>query len=403
MRRPFLNARTPSVARNLLILSDREAIVALAPVLEEFADRCEQPGALHWLPYFLDREVTRLRVPFLVLSLRREATTSAGLRAEEIDAVALLFEYRVFGLRTGIVATADAVGFNSIVAPRGRRAQVAVTAAQALVQRGASIVLSTYESADEPDVRGLLTHWPMVSWAWRERRVGRILQLGSTLDDTLARLGKATRFNLRYYRRRLIKDVGCEYVAQAAPYLQHEDLQALNASSLNPVEPLEFERRVLSASTLPGSYLCGLRASDGRWLSLIGGWRQKGTTVLYWQMNTLGFEKYSLGTAMRSFYLEHEIASGAKRLLIYGGTSHTMRHAFQEEPVADLVVQRWGLRAAALKRAAQLLGSPLNRFRHQNFVADTLRSPELCWSSWDALDFEANEAVSKPAGSRKVA
>ena len=161
----------------------------------------------------------------------------------------------------------------------------------------------------------------------------------------LARLGKSTRFNLRYYRRRLLKEIGCEYVADAVPFLRESDVATLNANSLNPVQPEEFERRVRSASGLPGSYLCGLRTNDGRWLSLIGGWRQDGTTVLFWQLNALGFEKYSIGTAMRSFYLEDEIARGAKRLLIFGGTSHTMRHGFLEDPVADLLVQRRGARA----------------------------------------------------------
>ncbi len=399
----MLKASGPLFTGNLLILDNREAILALAPMLEELAVRCGQPGAMHWLAYFLDQDVTKLREPFLVLTLRSETDVDRGLRAQDIDSAALLFEYRFFGLRSGIVSTGDAVGFNSVVAPRGERARVAATAARALVQRGAAIVLTTYESSGEPEMKGMLAGWPGVLWAWRQRQVGRILHLDRTFDATLAQLGKSTRFNLRYYRRRLAKEMHCEYVPNAAPLLRGADLHAINANSLNPVAPEEFERRVRSASDLPGSYLSGLRAPDGRWLSLIGGWRQKGTTVLYWQMNTLGFEKHSIGTVMRSFYLEHEIVAGARRLLIYGGTSHTMRHAFAEEPVADLVVQRRGMRARVLRRLAQFMGSPRNRFGRPNFLADTLRSSELQWITGRALGLEKGPGMIERSPSRKIA
>ncbi len=391
------------VSRNLLVLDSREAILALAPLLEDLAVRCGQPGAMHWLSYFLDEGVTKLRVPFLILTLRPEKDGNGSLHANDIEAAALFFEYRFFGIRSGIVSTGDAVGFNSVVAPKGQRARVAAAAARALVQRGAVIVLSTYESAGEPEIEGMLSGWPGVFWAWRQRQVGRMLPLQASFDATLASLGKSTRFNLRYYRRRLAKEMVCEYVPDAAPLLQGVDLRALNACSLNPVNPEEFERRVRSASDLPGSYLSGLRAPDGRWLSLIGGWRQDGTTVLYWQMNSLGFQKHSIGTVMRSFYLEHEIAQGARRLLIYGGTSHTMRHAFTEEPVADLIVQRRGIRAMALRNLARFMGSPRNRFGRTNFLADTLRSADLHWHAGSLPAPSPDPAMMDSPHPRKIA
>lgn len=381
----MFRASAPLLTRNLLILDRRDAILAIAPLLQDLALRCDQPGAMHWLPYFLDEGVTRLRKPFLVLTLRPEKDANTGLSVDDVESAALFFEYRLFGLRSGIVSTGDAVGFNSIIAPSGERARLAAAAARALVQRGAALVLCTYENAGEPEMQGVLAGWPGVHWAWRQRHVGRILQLEPTLDATLAKMGKSTRFNLRYYRRRFAKELACEYVPEAAPLLHGADLAAMNAGSLNPVTPDEFERRVRSASELPGSYLSGLRAPDGRWVSLIGGWRQGETTVLYWQMNSLGFERHSIGTVMRSYYLEHEISRGARKLLIYGGTPHSMRNSFQEEPVADLVVRRRGVRAAALGRLARFTGSPRNLFGRANFLADTLRSPDLQWRRGSTL------------------
>ncbi len=391
--------------QNLLVLDRPEAILCLAPLLATVAERCGQPGAMHWLPYFLDPAVMGRRIPYLVLLLRPETEEDRPLTAADIAAAALFFEYRVFGLRTGAVAharstTGDAIGFSSIVAPRGQRTRVAAVAARALAERGAHLILATYEEAQP---KGAPLCGPRLAAALRQRRVGRTLRLLPTLDATLAQMGKSTRFNLRYYRRRLEKTMPCEYVPEAAPALRGEDLQALNLSSLNPVDAAEFERRVRSASELPGSFLSGLRDVDGRWLSLVGGWRQGSTTTLFWQMNTSGLEQHSIGTVMRSFFLEHEIARGAQRLMIYGGTPHSMHHAFEKEAVTDLIVRRrslpglllfWALRWA---RHGQRLGL------QPNFLARTLQDPALVWVSREPAAASRGRSVLKAGTLPRVA
>lgn len=399
----MLRASVPSLTQNLMVLESREAILSLAPLLAQLASRCGQPGALHWLPYFLDQAVTRHRLPRLVLLLRPEDGQNCSLTADDLEGAALFFEYQLCGVRTGLVSTGDAVGFSSVIAPGGQRAQVAAAAARALVERGAMVVLATYACAGEPDTRSTLAGWPGVLWAARSRSVGRTLRLQPTLEATLARMGKSTRFNLRYYRRRLQKQVPCEYIADAAPLLRDADLDEINAASLNPVSPEEFSRRVESASNLPGSFLTGLRAGDGRWLSLAGGWRQDGTTVLHWQSNRAGLERHSIGTVMRSFLLEAEIARGARHLLIFGGTPHTMRHAFDQEAVADLIVQKKGLHAAALRRAAYWFSLHAGLWGRANFLADLLSSPALQWAESPAFDGKRRAMSAVLAGSRKAA
>ncbi len=375
----MLQAYRPHVQPPLLVLDNREAILDLAPLLQSLAERCGQPGAMHWLPYFLDKAAGSRRAPFLVLLLRPEEDQGRSLTADGVEAAALFFEYRLFGLRTGAVATADAVGFNSVIAPSRERTRVAAVAARALVERGASVVLATYEGYKDTQPRGIFADFSGVSLAARQRQVERTLRLKPTLDATLAQMGKSTRFNLRYYRRRLEKIMAIEYVPGAAAALVGADLQAINASALNPVTAAEFGRRVRSASELPGSFLCGLRSLDGRWLSLIGGWRQGSITVLHWQMNAAGLEKHSIGTVMRSFFLESEIGRGAEQLLIYGGTPHTMRHAFEQQPIADLVVRRHGPQAALLCAASRFLATPKGLLGRSNFLASTLQDATLDW------------------------
>ena len=139
----MIRASWPTLTQDLLVLDSREAILHLAPLLETLAERCGQAGAMHWLPYFLDEAVTGRRAPYLVLILRPELNQGQSLLPEHVEAAALFFEYRIFGLRTGAVATGDAVGFSSVIAPERERTLVAAVAARALVDSGASIVLAT--------------------------------------------------------------------------------------------------------------------------------------------------------------------------------------------------------------------------------------------------------------------
>ena len=144
------NKARHSPLRQTLILDSRAAILAIAPLLEELAERCGQPGAMHWLPYFLDPAVTRQRTPRLVLLLQPEEDPGCGLRVEDLRAAALFFEYEILGMRTGAVATGDAVGFSSVIAPWNERAEVATVAARALLEEGAAVVLATYEGFGNP-------------------------------------------------------------------------------------------------------------------------------------------------------------------------------------------------------------------------------------------------------------
>lgn len=370
--------RWPAIDGRIVVLTDTAQILSLTPLLQALAERTGQPGAMHWLNYFLDKAVAGCRVPYLVL-VHREAQRESTVSAEDLQAAALFFQYRILGVSTGAFTTGDAVGFNSVIAPPAERTRVVGLALGALLQRGAKVALATYEGqkAAQPwEAIGGLTG---IQTASRQRFVERSMKLGPTMEATLAQMGKHTRSNLRYYRRRLQQRMSLNFVAHAAPALAGADLAAINAASLNPVPAAEFSRRVGSATSLPGSYLCGLQGPDGNWLSLIGGWRQSGVTVLHWQMNTAGFEKDSIGTVMRSFFLEHEIVRGAKELMIHGGTPHSMAHSFETQPIADLIVRKRGLHSALLFGMAHLFANCRGLLRRPNFFLSTLVDKELEW------------------------
>jgi hypothetical protein len=338
---------------NLYVVRDRNRVLELAPALQELARRTGQPGAMHWLEYFLCAPSLASKPPYLVLQLE-DVPKPGQLHGLHITAAALFFEYRFAGIRTGVFSTDDAVGFRTVIAAVEERACFAERAACALLNNGAHVVLTTYERPEE--TTSMAEPLPGALIGYRQRSVGRMLTLGPTYEQTLARLGRLTRRNLRYYRRHLESRMQLEFIADARRDLSFEQFERLNEGSLNPVRNRkELWLRWRCSSETDGGYVAGLRSAEGEWLSLLGGWRDGDTTVVHWQLNSSGFEQHSIGIVIRSFFLEHEIERGARKLLMFGGTPHSIRHAFDEDLIADLVLCRPTLQVSALRALARQL------------------------------------------------
>jgi len=335
---------------------------------------------MNWLGYFLATSSFKGKKPYLVLVMKSGAPPSLQ-RLEDVHGAVLLFEYRVLGMPTGAFSTDDWAGFRTVIAPEAERAAMSAMAADALLACGAQMVLISY--GKHQGIAGPLM--PVMRspamWVSGKRLVAMTLLLEPTVKETLAKLGKSTRFNLGYYRRRLHAAEPCEFVGNAADFLQEHELEGLNRTSLNPIDPGEFRLQYECARDLPGGFLLGLRNHQGKWLSLIGGWRQGDVTVLHWQMNAAGYEKFSLGTAMRSYFLEHEVERGAKKLIYYGGTPHSMGNSFEREEVTDLIVRRRSLRSNALLGVVRLLSSIRPYVGIHSLLVQTVGNSQLDWRS----------------------
>ena len=59
----------------------------------------------------------------------------------------------------------------------------------------------------------------------------------------------------------------------------------------------------------------GMKDAQGRWLSMLGGRRYLDRSEILWQMNRDGLGAYSLGTAMRAYFIEHEMLRSLLRCL----------------------------------------------------------------------------------------
>jgi hypothetical protein len=340
-------------------------VLALHKTLSNLAERCGQSGVLTYLPFFLSACRFGAKTPHVLL-----LPDSAG----ELEAAVLLYEYGLGAASSGIFVPSDHCGERTVIAPEPLRSMLAWQAAEFLLHRGAHLVFLTlrngdFTSADSPVSRYI--QLTSRTCATRCRIALRTLPIESTFDATIARMGSHTRRNLRHYRRLAESELGATFVPEANP--SESDFLELNRRSLYPIITWVARWRFHRGRTLPGRIFAGLRAQDGRWLSMIGGRRSEGTTYIDWQMNLKGFPALSIGTALRAYLLEHEIARGTHMLTFEDGTPHAMNKAFIPENVSDLVLARRSLSPNMLRTIAARMN--LKR----NVLAGTILSETLDW------------------------
>jgi hypothetical protein len=164
-------------------------------------------------------------------------------------------------------------------------------------------------------------------------------------------------------------------VSEANP--SESEFLVLNRNSLYPVFPWIAKWRFRCARGLPDSIFAGLRAADGSWLSMIGGRPRNRITYVDWQMNVKAFPALSIGTAMRAYLIEHEVARGTQLLTFEDGTTHSMNRAFVREVVCDLLLARPSLSPNVLRYLAARM--PLK----SNVLATTIRKGSTVWHSAD--------------------
>ncbi len=362
---------------NFLVLRGRVEILRLRAVLSDLCFICGQAGAMDYLEYFLTARENLKKTPYLVLVSTKPDVGVSELRAEDLRGAVLVYEYRVLGVGSSIFTTCDFNGSRTVIAPAMSRRQISAAVCRYLMEHGAQIVLVSLEPGPAESCQACFEN-AMVGerkrwWTTRTRNVGATLVLHRTMDATLATMGKHTRRNLRYYRRKAEAELPTEFVSDVKDDLTMAELVELNHGSSHPVAQSALERRYLTLKSMEGLFCVGVKRPDGQWISLLGGRRHHGVTEVDWQMNRDGLAKYSVGTVIRSYLIEHEIAIGSEKLFFEGGTPHTMRYSFLSEEAMDIVVMDRSLFVFLLRRSAKWLRSP------KNFLLQTLRSPAVDW------------------------
>jgi hypothetical protein len=117
----------------------------------------------------------------------------------------------------------------------------------------------------------------------------------------------------------------------------------------------------------------GIKDREGHWLSILGGRRYLDRSEVLWQLNREGLAANSLSTVMRSYFIEHEIAHGSRRLYIEGGTEHPIGFSFVPENLTDLAVVRSTWMAKAMRAIA------LRYVSGSNELSRMLSATDLDW------------------------
>lgn len=202
-----------SSAQSVDILRGRAEVLAKWGMLVELSHRTGQTGAMDSLDYFLSTPAVLRKTPYLMLVGLRAGVKAEEATADDVAGALLLYEYRFARLGVKVFATDDKSGRRTVIAPPEIRTRVAELACRTLIAKGAVTILITLEGDEEarregPEIPGQPECWI----ATRARATPGYLPLGRTLDQTLAAMGRHTRRNLRYYRRRLETDLGASFV-----------------------------------------------------------------------------------------------------------------------------------------------------------------------------------------------
>lgn len=361
------------------VVVGRESILDLRSVLIPFSERCEQPGTMEDLSYFLSKPGLLHRVPQLYLIVKRGGLRTEDISVNDLAGVALFYEYEVCSFGTGLFATNDRSGRGTLLAPKRERSRVAMHVSRIMIDRGAHAILLSYqgdEAAEQPlaptELYGSGRSSRSALAAVRTRILDAYLPLHSTYDETLATLGQKTRRNLRYYRRRAEAQLGCRFISDVE--ISEADLVRFNAETMFAVSDRDALWRLRTQKELASPLLMGLKDGEGKWLSILAGRRHKSSTEILWQMNRKDLPSHSLSTVMRSYCIEHEIALGARRLYLEGGTGHSIHHSFKPESLIDLAVVRNPMWAWTIRKLSHKFVSP------DNVLATMLNSSEVAWS-----------------------
>jgi hypothetical protein len=209
------------------------------------------------------------------------------------------------------------------------------------------------------------------SCAVQMRPINEKLLLKATVDETLATLGAHTRRNLRYYARRADTELGARFSVNG-PVSAAEFLEMNRQSGFAASEAVA-RWRYMNLREFDGSFVAAVRGADGRCLSLLGGRVSGETADVDWQMNRTELAAFSLSTVMRAHMIEYLVGRGVKVMRFEGGTPHSMKLAFQEERVGDLLLIRKTLGAWFVER---VLAGVLP---HDNRFANVFRYKLLEW------------------------
>ena len=338
-----------------LVIGERELLSSLAEI-RRLRRRCGQEDDLTTDPeYFMAANALGNRRCAAVL-IRRHG---------ELEACVLFYEHTRLGIGLGLFRGGDYIGESLVAGPQALHVQYVHMAAQALLNRwrihGISITMKAC-AATCAQVMGPASKLRRFSGTGIQHK----LPLKSTYEGMLGSLGPRTRRSLAGKRQQLEKGTQVRFVPVIEPDQSLEAMLALDGKAMYPRFSGFFHARHRLLHDHPGFFTMGLRLPDGRWLSIVTGWRRKGVTYVDLQFNDKNYKKESISAVMRCYLLEHEIGRKQELINFVGGSSLLLRRYCQPlEANTDIFICKPGLLGKFFEWAARhfLVGSVYDRVK----------------------------------------
>lgn len=152
-----------------------------------------------------------------------------------------------------------------------------------------------------------------------------VVELGPDYEAFLEKLGKRTRRNFRYYRRRL-EAAGHTYVQDILPAEFERAAFKLLEKDVVGADRDGIHRTLAMLAAVKNPFYVGIRHQNGELLSILGGWRERDYGVVFFQMNNdRDYPQSALCITLRGYLIESMIATKIPDLLFWGGVGDPLR------------------------------------------------------------------------------
>jgi hypothetical protein len=172
-----------------------------------------------------------------------------------------------------------------------------------------------------------LTHSPAAPTELHSR-----LLLPASYETFLESLGKKTRRNFRYYRRKF-EAAGHAYLERLSNDEFDRAAFDLRTKCHLSSSISEIRRAVRTVRSAREPWIAGLRHSNGEWLSVSAGWLAPGCATMFLQLNNdRQFGDASLSVVLRAFLIETFIRHGISELVFWSGSAPPLSRYVQPIP-----------------------------------------------------------------------
>ena len=273
---------------------------------------------------------------FFIASLSRVWTPRVVVARNDgqIAGIVLAKERTIFGLPVGVVYIDTTLG-GLIVKDSLEQYELFQRALECLfsvsrIRAVRAIVPSSQQEVDNVSRIGQSLERDVSSIRFKNSH--RIVPLRASYEAFLESLGYQTRRTFRRYRKKAEAEK-YSFVAKLSIADFESGALSIIEDDVIEVKPELVKRAKDMMGAAAEPVIAGLRDADGRWVSILGGWRDDDRVTVVIQANSVKrYPQLNLSTVLRAYFCEWMILEGVKELLFWGGVEGRLKPYSVEIP-----------------------------------------------------------------------